>query len=382
MNRSGKLALFTPLPPAATGTADYAAALIPELEKLVELKVFEKPPSRFHPEEFDAVIYQIGNNPFHGAIYQTALLHPGIVVLHEPNLRDLIGGMKAGEPQAYLREIAYEVFGQEWETVRDAGYYPVPQQVRTFSMVRRLLDRSHACIVHSRHAAGVVRMKGFRGRIACIPHGIHTVDISGDAIRDRLGIRHEQPLFGIFGFIRPDKRVAECLRAFRIVAMRQPDARLLIAGQAHPEVPVEALIQELGLQGSVHVLSYVPADTLDAHIAACNVVLNLRWPSFGETSGITSRAFGLGRTVVMSDAGASREYPDDICVRIPGDEFLERVLGETLAWLASSPACTKEIGSAARRWAIQKLPLGSGGAPICRFRRKLRKAGAIDRFPR
>ena len=35
-----RVALFTPLPPARTGTADYAASLIEELNKLVKLDVF------------------------------------------------------------------------------------------------------------------------------------------------------------------------------------------------------------------------------------------------------------------------------------------------------------------------------------------------------
>src|SRR5579872_6514531 len=81
-----KIAFFTPLPPAQTGTADYAAALIaelkglPDLKELIDLHVFERIPSRFLAEDFDAIVYQIGNNPFHAGIYEAALRHPGIVV--------------------------------------------------------------------------------------------------------------------------------------------------------------------------------------------------------------------------------------------------------------------------------------------------------------
>lgn len=345
--------MFTPLPPAATGTADYAAALIPELRKLVSLEVFEKTPRAFNPQSFDAVVYQIGNNPFHAAIYRAALTQPGIAVLHEPNLHDLIRGLTANSDDAYLREVAYEIFGQEWDAVRNSGASFASPQPRHFSMLRRLLDRTRACIVHSNYAAGMVRMKGFRGRIENIPHGVTPLAIDGAKWRARLGIRDGQPLIGLFGYLRPDKRAAECLRAFRMLSECMPEARLLIAGEPHPDVPAAAMIEALGIKGKVAVIGHLPAEDLDGYIAACDVVLNLRWPTFGETSGITARAFAIGRTVVMSDSGASREYPDETCVRLPCDAHLEPVLRDTLAWLLKTPGLVSEIGSAAANWAAE-----------------------------
>jgi SAM-dependent methyltransferase len=132
---------------------------------------------------------------------------------------------------------------------------------------------------------------------------------------------------------------------------RMPDARMLIAGQPHPEVPVDSMLDDLGLRDKIFLLGHLSEENLDGYISACDVVLNLRWPSFGETSGITARAFGLGKTVVMSDTGAAREYPDDICVRIPGDLHLETVLRDTLEWLLSSPDIVSAIGCAAAKWA-------------------------------
>ncbi len=345
--------MFTPLPPAATGTADYAASLITELQKLVQLEVLTKTPRSFDPNDFDAVIYQLGNNPYHACVYETALRHPGIAVLHEPNLHDLIRGMTA-PGDGYLREVAYEIFGQEWESMRGSGASLSPQQPRHFSMMRRLLDNSRAAIVHSAWAAGAVRMKGFRGRIGIIPHGIQAKDADGARWRGRLALKEGQPLIGLFGYLRPDKRAAECLRAFRTLAGSMPEARMLIAGTGHPEVPVAEMVEDLGIRDRVFVLDHLSADDLDGYITACDVVLNLRWPTFGETSGITARAFGLGKTVVMSDDGAACEYPDDTCVRVPSDACLEPVLRDTLLWLLTTPGLTSEIGSAAAKWATEE----------------------------
>ena len=152
----------------------YAAGLIPELRKLVDLREFGSIPARFDPHAFNALIYLIGNEPADLEIYEAALKHPGIVVLNEPNLHDLIRASTKHRPEAYFREIFYEIFGQEWDPSRDTGLDITGQQPRTFSMLRRLLDRARGCIVHSRYTESAVRMKGFRWPVARIPRGSST----------------------------------------------------------------------------------------------------------------------------------------------------------------------------------------------------------------
>ena len=344
------VAFFSPLPPARTGTAEYAQALIPELARLVDLKVFERVPRRFNPADFGNIIYQIGNNPWHWEIYQLALRHPGIVVLHEPNLHDLIRGNTINEPDAYLREVVYEIFGVELETLGLAPVSSAGAQPRTFSMVKRLLAVSRACIVHNRHAEGMVRRKGFSGPVARIPHGAELVSRDGAEFRRSLGVQPGEPLLGMFGYFRPDKQVCECLRAFRRLRENVPAAHLLIAGEPHPEVPVAEEIESLGLAGAVHVFGFQSVENLDGYIAACDAILNLRSPTFGESSGIAARAFGMGKTVVLTDDGVNSEFPDDMCVRIPADQYQIPVLSETLEWLLSTPGATTEIGRSGARW--------------------------------
>jgi glycosyltransferase involved in cell wall biosynthesis/SAM-dependent methyltransferase len=345
-----RVALFTPLPPAETGTADYAAALVSELQKLVELKVFERVPLLFNPGAFDVLIYQLGNNPHHAEIYRTALKYPGVVVMHEANLHDLIRGTTSHDEAAYFREVIYEVCGRELEQLPSSRLIEPGPQPRAFTMLRRVLSQSTGCIVHSECVADEVRRAGFRGKIGRIPHGAQIQHLNGTAYRSRLGIGHDEPVVGVFGYQRPDKLVCECLQVFRNVVERLPNARLLIAGKPHPEVLTEEHITALGLQDKVHVLGFQTLADLDGLISACDVVLNLRHPTFGETSGTMMRAFGLGKTVVVSNNGANRDLPDDICVRIPVDEFQAGVLEECLRWLLSNREITAAIGEAAQQW--------------------------------
>jgi hypothetical protein len=54
--------------------------------------------------------------------------------------------------------------------------------------------------------------------------------------------------------------------------------------------------------------------------------------------------------VVVSDSGAYREPPDDVCLRIPPDAYESAVLEETLHWLMEDRSRTEVIGAAAQAW--------------------------------
>jgi len=244
---SPRVALFSPLPPSRSGTADYAAALITELARLVNLQVFETVPRRFDPAAFDVVVYQIANNPYHAAIYELALRHPGVIVLHEANLHHLIQGMTLhrGDERAYLREVTYEIFGREAEEISLKDVPLEIPQPHLFTMLRRLLDRSTACIVHSSYCEREARLKGFRGPIARITHGTAIRSLDARPYRDTLGIAPETPVIGIFGYHRPDKKAWDCLRVFSDLLAMAPGTKLLIAGQPHPEVPLEETVKSM-----------------------------------------------------------------------------------------------------------------------------------------
>jgi SAM-dependent methyltransferase/glycosyltransferase involved in cell wall biosynthesis len=342
--------MLTPLPPARTGTAEYGAELAAELQKIVDLRIIENARGA-SLKGFDAVVYQMGNNPYHAAIYQRALHEPAVTVLHEGNLHDLIRGTllsSVGE-SAYIREVMYEIFGHDLNDPERGALFEVPQP-RTFTMLRRLLDSTRHCIVHSSHTERIVRQKGFTRPVAVIPHGSSVRQIETASMRAALRIPPRAPLIGVFGYHRPDKRESECFSAFRRVLTRYTNSHLLIAGQPHPEVPVEEWIGSAGLERQVHVLGYQALQDYDRCLAACDIVLNLRRPTFGETSGTMMRAFGLGKAVIVTDAGASSELPDHICIQIPPDESEELTIAGVIEWLLESPSRIGQIGRRAQQW--------------------------------
>jgi glycosyltransferase involved in cell wall biosynthesis len=100
-------------------------------------------------------------------------------------------------------------------------------------MTRRLLEASRAVIVHSRHMACEVRKAGFRGPIVCIPHGAWIPDVDRLAYRQRLGLDETTPLIGVFGHLKPYKRIAESLRAFHRLLRLEPRAKMILGGEPH-----------------------------------------------------------------------------------------------------------------------------------------------------
>ena len=73
----------------------------------MDLEVFSSAGQPFDAARFDMALYQVGNNACHDFVYETALRHPGVVVMHESNLHHLIADLtiRRGDWDAYMRRM-------------------------------------------------------------------------------------------------------------------------------------------------------------------------------------------------------------------------------------------------------------------------------------
>jgi glycosyltransferase involved in cell wall biosynthesis/SAM-dependent methyltransferase len=344
------------MPPARSGIADYSAVLVEHLAHGAAVDVVSAARLDFEPAAYYAVIYQIGNNGYHDYVYEAAVAHPGIVVLHESNLHHLMTDLtiRRDDWDGYVEACAYdggEAARAFAERVRRLEVGPDYEGV---PMLRRLLERSRAVIVHSRAVEVDVRRAGFTGPVARIPHGAWLPEGDRMGFRERLGLDEATPLIGVFGFLKPYKRVAESLRAMRRLIRVRPDAKMILCGEPHPEFPVASIIRGLGLEENVRLLGYVAIEEFTGYISACDIVLNLRFPTVGESSGTLLRSLGLGRAVVVSDVGSFAEYPDSICLKVPVDATEEDTIYEYLNLLVSRPGVARAMGERARRWVAEE----------------------------
>lgn len=362
-----KVGLFSPLPPAISGIADYSAALLPALRRHAAVDVFSQPPVDF--SAFDLALYQIGNNPDHIHAYETALAHPGVVVLHEANLHHLIAAItiKRGDWDGYVAECEYNGGAEALAFARRVRTLEVGPDYDGVPMLRRLLDSARGLIAHSDYVLEQARAAGYRGPCARIPHGAWTPEVDAMSYRGRLGLEPSTPLIGIFGHLKPYKRIAESLRAFRRVLRHQPDARMILVGEPHPELPLDSLLRSLNLLPAVRVIGRADIDDFVGYLGACDIILNLRYPTVGETSGTLLRAFGLGKAVFVSDVGAFAEFPSDICIKAPVGAGEEDLLAESLLLLIERRDLAAAMGLRARQWVERECNWDRVGELYCSF---------------
>src|SRR5579863_8616536 len=272
-----RVAFFSPLPPSPSGIADYSQALLDHLRRLADVEVFSEPGRAFQPDQFDLALYQVGNNPHHGFVYETALEHPGVVVMHESNLHHLVADLtiKRQDWDAYLNEVEFNGGAPALAYARRARALEVGPDYEGVAMTRRLLERSKGLIVHSHFMRDEMRKAGFQGPVARIPHGAWIPEIGRQEYRQRLGLDETDVVVGVFGYLKPYKRIAESLRAFRRLVQVEPRVKMILAGEKHPDFPVDSLIRTLHLEAHVRLFGFTPIEDFAGYIAASDIVLNL-----------------------------------------------------------------------------------------------------------
>lgn len=346
------VAFFSPLPPAKSGIADYSAVLLDHLKRYADVDAFSARPALFDPSRYDAIVYQLGNNPHHTFVYEMAMEHPGIVVLHEANLHHLIADLtiRRGDWDAYIREVelnagakAREFAERYVRTLERGPDYDIP-------MLKPVLNRSRGAIVLSAAVESQLRALGYTGPVEIIPHGAWIADVDRMKYRAKLGLNERTPLVGIFGFLKPYKRIAESLRAFARLIRVAPEACMILVGEAHPDLPLDSMIATRNLSANVRHVGFTPIEDFNGYLGACDIVLNLRYPTVGESSGTLLRALGMGKAVIVSDVGSFREYPDEVCLKAPVDASEEDHLFEYLNVLVSRPELARGLGARARQW--------------------------------
>jgi glycosyltransferase involved in cell wall biosynthesis len=288
-----RVAYHSPLPPSRSGVADYSALLLPALRERIDVVVAE--PGR-RPPAADVALYHVGNDPdAHGWIVDALRKRPGVVVLHEYVLHHLIAGITIGrgDGRGYLdameRElgVAGRLLGLGvldnllpllWET-----------QPERFPLAGQVLDPATGLIVHSRFVAEQARAAGYAGRLWQIPHPAWPMQDAAPAVDV-----HGEPLIGCFGFLNMNKRIPQLLQAFASLRRSRPGATLLLVGAAGERFDLDRRLERLGLSGDGVVrLDYVPEERMWSLMAACDVLVNLRHPTMGETSGSVVRALSL-----------------------------------------------------------------------------------------
>jgi glycosyltransferase involved in cell wall biosynthesis len=332
---------FSPLPPARTGVADYAASLLTELRRHGNVELA--------PESSDIALYHIGNNGLHAEIYRRALKQPGVVILHDAALNHFHLGQLS--ETAYLDEFVYNygkwnrsLAQQLWRERATSGS---DERYFRYGMLKRIAERARAVVVHNPAAAAVVREQVPGARVVEIPHLFDPQPLPDDAsvlrYRASMGVEPATFLFGVFGYLRESKRVAAVLEAYIALRREVPRAGMLIAGQ-FVSTDLERAVAPLLHEPGVVRLPYLAENEFWLAARSVDACINLRYPAAGESSGIAIRMMGIGKPVMVTGGAESSRFPEDACLRIDAGPGERDSLWHNMVLLTSIAEVAGEIG--------------------------------------
>ena len=375
-----ELSSFTPLPPARNGIADYAYILLGELGNLRPCVVYcddvlASPPAgtevRDEAQAFryldrsTPILHQLGNNGGHVFVLEALRRYRGLVSLHDlsllylyelstPRLEPLLAGIQSQDPALGA------VFGRQWKDhrLKTASNYVL------FDMLGEVLSLADGVIVHSQF--GLNKLRATYGakatsRTTVIPHFAPRLKITcpGEA-RKQLDLPADQLIVLTSGFATRAKRFDWLIEALDMLLERGIGLRWIHAGEERAtEFPLQQAIDKRPrLREATTVTGYVTEADLDAYIVAADLVVNLRFPSVGESSGTLARALSAGRCCIVNDTATYAEIPREAVVHVP-------ILGTVPALFRAMEALLGDgdlratFGERARSYACNALALES-----------------------
>lgn len=378
------------MPPIATGVAAVSAELVSALRERGHLiDVYEDASAqdfvwRHLQEPYDLVIYQLGNSSHHDYAWAYALRYPGLVVLHDTRLHHARAAHLLRERRTldYRAELAFDqpAIADGAAEIATAGldsclYYEWP-------MVRALVESSALVAVHGegarRDLIDALPPASYEDRIVSVRLG-HGEPLTPDRermarerVRRTYGIADDDVVFGIFGGLTPEKRIPQILKAFAAIGATTPNARLLFVGAPASHYDVATDVASHRLRDRITMTGYLASNALlTDHLAACDVSLNLRWPTARETSGPWLQALAAGRATIITDLVHLDDVPSvdprtwnpttwDLPTPVPGPrspvcvsiDILDEDHSLRLAMrrLATDPGLRAELGRAAAAW--------------------------------
>lgn len=327
------------MPPARSGIAANTADVVGALRAVHQIDLFADEPSaraarrlggtpavrsahdflwEHQLRPYDLAVYQLGNSSAHDFLWPYLFRYSGLAVLHDVHLHH-------ARAAALLRTKRLDAYRSEFVANHsDAPLGLAEVAVKGFDsylyydhpMTRLVVEASRVTAVHAHLMLEPLREASPGAALDAIRLG-HGERLSADriaaartAVRQRHGIPGDAVLFGVFGGLTPEKRLPQVLDAFAALLPYEPGARLLLAGAGADHYDVASAVRRLGVGEQVTITGYLEDNQAftDA-VAACDVSLNLRWPTAREISGPWLRALAAGKPTVTIDLAHTADVP-------------------------------------------------------------------------
>jgi glycosyltransferase involved in cell wall biosynthesis len=373
-NKKPRLAFVSPLPPERTGIADYSADLLPELAHYFDIELVTDqaeivlPPAlsalprrsvswfAANGADYDKIVYQFGNSPFHSHMFELLHQHPGVVVLHDLFLSGVLayeettGGMPGAWTEALYHSHGYLAvqasFGPKgMENAKDT--YPCSLDV---------IQSARGVIVHSEYAQRLARQ--WYGAQASASWKVIPLLRTPPAIADRsaarkaLGISEDAFLVCSFGFIDPTKLSHRLIEAWLSSRLRtNQHCELVLVGANHGGdfgLKLADRIRDSGSQNRIRITGWTDVAVYRQYLQAADVGVQLRGISRGETSAAALDCMNYGLAAIVNANGSMADLPQDAVWKLP-ESFSDAELVAALESLWENSVKRAELGSTARQ---------------------------------
>jgi len=370
----------TPLPPARNGIADYASILLDNVQAHTNSLVLSDTVGAVAPRGIRVValeaaepkhfkgrlpVYQIGNNWQHTEMLRMALKRPGLVVLHDLHLFYLYEslGLNSGE-MTDLASRSNPFVSHAFATRLSAKATTPKLPYMLANMTADLVSASKRILVHSRYARNLIERhlgEVVADRVDVVPHfAIPSTPRDRDQTRRRLGVDSDRFLIVTAGFATKAKQLDMLAQALAPLVRQDRRYLWIHAGSAGDEYyNLASMLKEYPEVSAVtRITGYLSESALDDHLAAADLLINLRFPSVGESSGSLARALTSGVCALVTDTGGYSEYPSDAVLKL-GLLDTHRTLGALIKVIADNDDLRTKVGLNARAYAETRLSMDS-----------------------
>ena len=366
-----KLALVTPWIPQRTGIATYETLLVPYLEKYFAIDIFTSADGleseknfyvmcdiKNRANEYDLVIYEIGNNElFHKEIFELLenCSSNSVVELHDLVLVRLFlysYGSSSDKFGAIVRRLYGDaaeqiipIFIEGGNSLNVKERYPLGDRVARYA--------KHS-IVHNQWCRNKVGPNCFQIPLAAFGHAFSETQLAKciHFLDNKFGL-NGKIVIGCFGWIGKYKRITAIIESANKIVKKKGNFKFVLWGEVPPKSRVAAMIAEANMDDVFTISGFLPKEDYWAALQRTDIVVNLRYPSAGESSATLLEEFSSGKPVIISNYAAYKEYPDDICIKIASgeDEVREQEeLEQALIQLIQSSELREQLGKRAREY--------------------------------
>jgi glycosyltransferase involved in cell wall biosynthesis len=356
-NRRPTLAVMSPVPPDRSGVADYTAASLRELGKLVDVHVFTETqtPARIDgaasistlsdlpslSTAFDRVLGVVGNSEFHLGIFNNLLRYGGACIEHDNRLLGFYGSL-LGETRA--RRQAECELGRPLKPGELESWFADESLLKAL-FLKELADVCEPLCFHSKVTARLV-LERYGKRAVYLPFSTYR-ELPPDALmspqrtaaRALLGISADEIAIASFGIIARTKGPEECIWALETLRSWGIPASLHFVGATSDDnAALKNLCCEIGVTPYVHFVGdrsaggFVTEECYRLYLQAADLALQLRTFGFGGLSGALLDCIAAGLPGVANDDLAQAMEAPSYVRRVP-DHLSPVLIAEAVAEL-------------------------------------------------